>query len=138
MLDLFAKGADRYSESHAQKLALLREPFAIAMANALRHQEMVQLKERLASDYRYLQSEMISRSGDKVVGADKGLKQVMQQVARVAPLKNTVLLHGETGVGKEVVAQCHPPPIPAAQPALHHGKLRSHPGEPDRQRAFRP
>ncbi len=104
VVDFFARGNDRFTEAHARLLALLREPFAIAMANALTHDDVVQLKEQLLSDNRYLNSELISKSGDEVIGAASGLKGVMDQVDRVAALKNTVLLLGETGVGKEVVA----------------------------------
>ncbi len=104
VIDLFAHGLDRYTEADARLFALLREPFAIAMANALKHQELVRLKEKLVSDNRYLNSELISQSGDEVVGAASGLKEVMEKVARIAHLKNTILITGETGTGKEVIA----------------------------------
>jgi transcriptional regulator with GAF, ATPase, and Fis domain len=104
VIDLFAHGLDRFSEADARLFALLREPFAIAMANALKHQQVVELKEKLASDNRYLNSELISQSGDEVVGANGGLKEVMEKVGRIAHLKNTILIMGETGTGKEVVA----------------------------------
>ncbi len=104
VIDVFAHGYDRFTKAHAKQLAPLREPFAIAMANALKHQQMVQLKEQLASDNRYLSSALISQSGDEVIGADAGLKPVMEQVNQIAHLKNTILILGETGVGKEVIA----------------------------------
>ncbi|MFZ7127673.1 MAG: sigma-54-dependent Fis family transcriptional regulator [Desulfobacterales bacterium] len=104
VIDLFARGEDRFTPEHARLFSLLREPFAIAMANALQHQEVVQLKEQLLSDNRYLNSELISRSGDEVIGATGGLRNVMEKVGQVTHLKNTVLLLGETGVGKEVIA----------------------------------
>lgn len=104
VIDLFARGYDRFTEDHAKRLAPLREPFAIAMANALKHQEVVELKERLASDNRYLSSALISQSGDEVIGAEAGLKPVMEKVEQIAHLKNTILILGETGVGKEVIA----------------------------------
>jgi len=104
VIDLFAKGHDRFSPDDALLLAQLREPFAIAMANALKHQELVDLKEKLVADNRSLHSELISQAGDKVVGAEGGLKDVMDKVAQIAHLKNTVLLMGETGTGKEVIA----------------------------------
>jgi hypothetical protein len=44
-----ADGRNRYTEAHARRFALLREPFAVAMANALKHQEVVELKEKLVS-----------------------------------------------------------------------------------------
>ncbi len=104
VIDLFAHGHDRFSADDARLFSLLREPFAIAMANALKHQEVVELKEKLASDNRYLNSELISQSGDEVVGAEAGLRAVMDKVGRIAHLKNTILIMGETGTGKEVVA----------------------------------
>ncbi len=104
VIDLFAKGHNRFSEDHARLLAQLREPFAIAMANALKHQELLDLKESLVSDNRYLNSELISRAGDEVIGAETGLKDVMDKVIQIAHLKTTVLLFGETGTGKEVIA----------------------------------
>jgi transcriptional regulator with GAF, ATPase, and Fis domain len=52
VIDVFARGYDRFTENHARRLALLREPFAIAMANALKHQQVVELKEQLVSDRR--------------------------------------------------------------------------------------
>ncbi|MBF0411360.1 MAG: sigma 54-interacting transcriptional regulator [Desulfamplus sp.] len=104
VIDLFAKGRDRFTEEDAQLFSLLREPFAIAMANVLKHQELVQLKEQLISDNRYLNSELISKTGDEVIGAGEGLREVLEKVNQVAHLKNTVLILGETGVGKEVIA----------------------------------
>ena len=104
VIHLFAKGYDRFTPEHAQQLALLQEPFTIAMANALKHQDIVDLKERLISDNRYLNRELISQTGDEVIGADTGLRGVMHQVRQIAQLNNTVLLLGETGTGKEVIA----------------------------------
>ena len=104
VMDVFARGKNRLTDEHARLIRLLREPFAIAMANALKHQQVVQLKEQLLSDNRYLNRELIARTGDEVIGADTGLKKVMQSVAQVAPLRNTILIVGETGTGKEVIA----------------------------------
>jgi transcriptional regulator with GAF, ATPase, and Fis domain len=104
VMDVFAKGKHRFTEDHVRMIRLLREPFAIAMANALKHQQVVQLKEQLLSDNRYLNRELIARAGDEVIGAAGGLEKVMESVAQVAPLKNTILIVGETGTGKEVIA----------------------------------
>jgi transcriptional regulator with GAF, ATPase, and Fis domain len=104
VMDVFAKGKNRLTQAHARLIRLLREPFAIAMANALKHQQVVRLKEQLLSDNRYLNRELISVTGDEVIGAHSGLTRVMESVEQVAPLKNTVLIVGETGTGKEVVA----------------------------------
>lgn len=104
VIDLFARGLHRFTEDDAKLLSQLREPFAIAMANALKHQELLDLKEKLVSDNRYLNSELLSQSGDEVVGGNTGLKEVMTKVTQISHLKNTVLIVGETGTGKEVIA----------------------------------
>jgi DNA-binding NtrC family response regulator len=70
----------------------------------LRHQEVSRLKDMLADDNRYLQNELRSASGDEIVGSDFGLKAVMKMVQQVAPLDSPVLLLGETGTGKELIA----------------------------------
>jgi transcriptional regulator with GAF, ATPase, and Fis domain len=101
---LTAEGPDRYTREHAELLELLEDPFTIALANTLVHREVLRLRDRLADDNRYLQREMLRISGDEIVGADFGLREVMRQVRRVAPTESPVLLSGETGVGKDVIA----------------------------------
>ena len=83
---------------------LLREPFAIALSNSLRYRELLELKELLVEDNRFLHSELRQVAGEDVIGADFGLKGVMEMVRQVAPLSSPVLLLGETGTGKEVIA----------------------------------
>ena len=74
------------------------------MSKALEHQEIIRLKDMLADDNRYLFDELRSASGDEIIGSDFGLKAVMRMVQQVAPLDSPVLLLGETGTGKEVIA----------------------------------
>jgi transcriptional regulator with GAF, ATPase, and Fis domain len=102
-LVLFAEGLDRYSDEHLRLFSILYEPFAIALSNALRYDELNQLKEVMADDLRYLQGRLQHFSGD-VIGEDFGLKEVMEMVREVSPLDSPVLLQGETGVGKEIIA----------------------------------
>jgi transcriptional regulator with GAF, ATPase, and Fis domain len=103
-ITLFADGADQYTNEHARLLRLLREPVAIAMSNALTHQEVIRFQQMLADDNRYLLDELRSVSGDEIIGADFGLGMVMRMVEQVAPLDSPVLLLGETGTGKELIA----------------------------------
>lgn len=95
---------EKYSDEHVRLFTLLKEPFAIAVSNYMRYREVLRLKEILADDNRYLQDELRQQTGDEIVGANFGLKQVMEMVAQVAPLTSPVLLLGETGAGKEVIA----------------------------------
>ena len=103
-LVVLVEGRDRYSEEHAGLLSLLNEPFAVALSNTLKHQEILRLKDLLADDNRYLHRELLRLSGDEIVGADFGLKGAMSMVQQVASLNSPVLLLGETGVGKDVIA----------------------------------
>jgi transcriptional regulator with GAF, ATPase, and Fis domain len=104
VLTLEAEGRDCYTKKHAQLLSLLREPVAIALSNALRYQEVLRLKEILDDDNRYLHQELMRISGDTIIGLDSGLKGIKEKIFQVAPLYTPVLIFGETGVGKEVVA----------------------------------
>ena len=101
---LFAKGNDRYTEEHLRLFSILNEPIAIALSNALRFNELNQLKEIMADDISYLQSRLQPLSEEEIVGEDFGLKRVMEMIREVAPLDSPVLLQGETGVGKEILA----------------------------------
>jgi len=103
-LAIYAAGKNRYDAGHARLIHILKEPLAIAMSNSLRHQEVVHLKDLLADDNRYLRRELRSLSGERIVGASGGLRHVMEMVRQVAGLDSPVLLLGETGVGKEVIA----------------------------------
>jgi transcriptional regulator with GAF, ATPase, and Fis domain len=104
MFHMYADGKNRYGPEHAHLISLLQRPFSIAMANILQHQEIIRLKDVLADDNSYLQQQMVKMSGDTVIGADFGLRNVMEMVHQVAQINSPVLLLGETGVGKEVIA----------------------------------
>jgi len=113
-LVLTTEGENKFTQQHADLISLLREPFAIIMSNALRYQEIVQLKDLLADDNRYLHSELHRLSGDEIVGANFGLQEVMNKVQQVAAVDSPVLLLGETGTGKDVIAN-----------TIHYSSLRS-------------
>lgn len=101
---ILAEGKARFTKAHVHMVSLLRGPFAIAMSNALRYKEVVKLKDIVDAENRELNRELQRFSGDEIVGAEYGLKTTMEMVRQVAPLSSPVLLLGETGVGKEVVA----------------------------------
>jgi len=79
---------------------------AIAIENSLAYRELSELKERLAQENLYLEQEI---RGDidfaQIVGNSPALKHVLQLVETVAPTDSTVLLLGETGTGKELIAR---------------------------------
>ncbi len=99
-----AEGENRYTNDHLRLWTLINEPAAIALANYLQYRELLRIKDLLADDKSYFQSELRKNFGDKVIGADFGLREVMQKVRMVAPLPSPVLISGETGTGKEIIA----------------------------------
>ncbi len=104
VLAIFGNGRIPFTEEHLKLIGTINEPFAVALTNSLRYRELQKLRDLLADDNRYLQDELRRMVGEDVIGADFGLKAVMDLVRQVAPLDSPVLLLGETGSGKEVVA----------------------------------
>ena len=104
IFSVFNNGREGFLPEHVHLLSLLDKPCAIALTNSLRFRELKNLKERLADDNRYLQEELNKMAGEQVIGAGQGLKEVMEMVRQVSPLESPVLLLGETGTGKEVMA----------------------------------
>jgi transcriptional regulator with GAF, ATPase, and Fis domain len=100
ILGLIAWGADRYQPRQQEILEGLFTPLAGVVSQLLAHLEIAGQKERLAVENK----EFKKRLGYRIIGAESGLKEVMGQVEKVASLDIPVLLTGETGVGKEVIA----------------------------------
>src|ERR1700682_65266 len=68
--------------------------------------EISQLKDRLAQENVYLESEIRSELHfDDIVGNSQALKLVLREIETVAPTDSTVLIYGETGTGKELIAR---------------------------------
>lgn len=103
-LVLFANGKDCYSEEDLELFSMLNEPFTVALSNALRYDEVNRLKDAMADDLHYLRKKLTQSLAESVIGEDFGLKKVMEMARSVALLDSPVLLTGETGVGKEVIA----------------------------------
>ncbi len=102
VLSLRAAHKDHFLKRHLELLRTVSRPMAIALANALAHERIKRTSEMLAEDNRLLRKEFYLQ--EEIVGQNGGLADVMLMVRQVAPLNNTVLLLGETGTGKEVIA----------------------------------
>ena len=101
---LHSVGEPNFVESHLELIESLKGPMKIAMSNSLKHREVLKLKDLLADDNHYLHGELRRLSGDEIIGGNFGLNDVMQKAGHVASLNSPVLLLGETGVGKDVIA----------------------------------
>ena len=79
---------------------------AIALENARAFEEIAALKEQLARENVYLQEEIRgAHRFEEIVGESRALKRVLDEISTVAPTDSTVLLLGETGTGKELLAR---------------------------------
>jgi formate hydrogenlyase transcriptional activator len=95
-----------FSDGEVAFLAQVANQIAIGVENALAYSEIADLKNRLAQEKLYLEDEI---RGDLdfegIVGQSSALRHVLSLVERVAPSDSTVLLLGETGTGKELIAR---------------------------------
>jgi formate hydrogenlyase transcriptional activator len=79
---------------------------AVALDDSLAHEEVRQLRDRLAAENVYLQEEIRAEHNfTEIIGNSPKLRAVLRQVDQVAPTDSTVLLYGETGTGKELIAR---------------------------------
>jgi hydrogenase-4 transcriptional activator len=112
---LVARRGQAFDARHAELAQLLLEPFAVALDNDLRLREIAALREAAEADKRSLLTRLGRNSlGETIVGADSGLRAVMERVELVARSDAPVLIFGETGTGKEVIAR-----------AIHNRSARS-------------
>jgi formate hydrogenlyase transcriptional activator len=105
-LALSCKQPDAYEEADLTFLQLVANQVAVAVQNALAFQEIEALKDKLAKEKTYLEEEVRTEHnfGD-IVGENAALRRVLNEVETVAPTDSTVLIRGETGTGKELVAR---------------------------------
>ncbi|MET0647265.1 MAG: sigma 54-interacting transcriptional regulator [Pyrinomonadaceae bacterium] len=95
-----------FSEEDAELLGHIASQFAIAVENALQYGEIEGLKNKLASEKLYLEEEIKAEYNfGEIVGQSRTLKAVLDQLKTVAPTDSVVLICGETGTGKELIAR---------------------------------
>jgi len=96
----------RFMPEEIEFLSQASGQITIALENALAYREISELKQKLAQEKLYLEEEIRSEMNfDQIVGDSPALRQVLELVETVAPSGSTVLLLGETGTGKELIAR---------------------------------
>jgi formate hydrogenlyase transcriptional activator len=79
---------------------------SIAIDNALAYRQITELRDKLTQEKLYLEDEIRSEMNfEEIIGNSPVLRQVLRQVEAVAPTNSTVLIQGETGSGKELIAR---------------------------------
>jgi len=95
-----------YTDDEVNFLIQVANQIAIAVENALAYGEIRSLKDKLAEERVYLRDEVrTERNFEEVVGKSTVLRRVLRNVETVAPTDSTVLIYGETGTGKELIAR---------------------------------
>jgi formate hydrogenlyase transcriptional activator len=105
-LSLARATEDAFTQEDVEFLSQAAGQIAMAIENALAYQQISELKDKLAQEKVYLEDEIRSELNfEQIVGSSPALKHVLQLVETVAPSDSTVLLLGETGTGKELIAR---------------------------------
>ncbi len=95
-----------FSQDDVAFLTQIAGQIAIAIENALAWQEISDLKNKLAQEKLYLEEQIRTElSFEQIIGKSPALRHVLELVETVAPNDSTVLLLGETGTGKELIAR---------------------------------
>ncbi len=95
-----------FSQDDLAFLAQIGRQVAIAVENAWAFGEVSDLRNKLAQEKLYLEGEIRTElKFEEIVGKSEALRRVLQEVETVAPTDSTVLIYGETGTGKELIAR---------------------------------
>ena len=106
VLLLGRRDENAFSPDEVKLLMQVANQVAIAVENALAYSKIAELKEKLTQEKLYLEDEIRTELNfEEIIGKSGVLRRVLRQVATVAPTDSTVLIFGETGTGKELVAR---------------------------------
>jgi formate hydrogenlyase transcriptional activator len=106
VLNLGSSRESAFTEEDLAFLGPVANQIALGVQNAVAYGEISQLKDRLAQENVYLESEIRSELHfEDIVGNSRALKLVLREIETVAPTASTVLIYGETGTGKELIAR---------------------------------
>lgn len=105
-ISIGSRQENAFSLDDVDLLAQVGNQISLALENALAYGRLNVSRNRLEDERHYLESEIQSQYNfEDIVGKSTALRKVLEQVAIVAPTDSTVLLLGETGTGKELIAR---------------------------------
>src|SRR5579864_430608 len=105
-LNVGSKKEQAFSQEDEESLNQIAAQLAIALDNARAYREIQSLRDRLTEEKLYLEDEIRSELlFEDIIGDSPGLKYVLEKARTVAPSGSTVLVLGETGTGKELIAR---------------------------------
>jgi formate hydrogenlyase transcriptional activator len=105
-LSLGRLGGEPFSDDEEELVTAVAKQVAFSVENALAFHEIAALKDRLAAEKVYLEEEIrTDYNFEEIIGQSPALKRALHQVETVAPTDSTVLVLGETGTGKELIAR---------------------------------
>jgi formate hydrogenlyase transcriptional activator len=103
---VWSEAKNRYTHADAELLQEVANQVALAIANMKSYEEIANLKARLEKENVYLQEEIRTvHNFEEIVGSSPPLLALLQRVDQVAPTDSSVLIFGETGTGKELIAR---------------------------------
>jgi formate hydrogenlyase transcriptional activator len=106
VLCLVRSEKNAFTQFDLEFLSQIAGQVAIAIDNAFAYRQITELKDKLTQEKLYFEDELLSEMNfQEIIGNSTVLRRVLRQVEAVAPTGSTVLIHGETGTGKELIAR---------------------------------
>jgi formate hydrogenlyase transcriptional activator len=106
VLEIVRRKQDAFTQDNVDFLMQIANHVAIAIENALGYGEITELKNQLSREKLYLEDEIRSEQGfEEIIGRSAAMRSVLRKIETVAATDSTVLICGETGTGKELVAR---------------------------------
>jgi formate hydrogenlyase transcriptional activator len=105
-LNIGSRRPDAFDAQEVELLTDVAQQIAIAVENAQAYRQITELQEKLAKEKFYLEEEIRAEHNfEEIVGESAPLRRVLKELETVAPTDSTVLIRGETGTGKELIAR---------------------------------
>jgi formate hydrogenlyase transcriptional activator len=106
VLELVRRHDPAFTQADVDFMCQVSSQVAIAIENALVYQQVTELKNQLAREKLYLEDEIRSEQGfEEIIGRSAAIRAVLRKIETVASTDSTVLICGETGTGKELIAR---------------------------------